>query len=208
MRVLLFRSAETAGGHRALPARGQPNGQPPQAAAAAVAARNRPAGPLPNGAGGQRNQAPAAPRAAAAAQQQQPGQGRNGWRPAAAAAAGRGAVGPAGPGPGLPVCPMHGVPVRVFTTRKEGPNQGREFFKCAQQGEGCVGSTGNWVWRDEWEANPGPLPAAPQQPRPGPNIGNGRMVNAIGAWACTALDSIWGGITQPNRPSRSRALTH
>ena len=45
-----------------------------------------------------------------------------------------------------PPCPGHGLPGRILTVSKEGPNQGRQFYKCSQpQGQQC-----EWFqWADE-----------------------------------------------------------
>lgn len=57
-----------------------------------------------------------------------------------------------------PACPC-GLPSMQLTTRKEGPNMGRVFYKCAKpQGEQC----GHFQWADE---PPRPAGQMPQQPQ-------------------------------------------
>jgi len=60
-------------------------------------------------------------------------------------AGGSGFGGGGGAGGDVPMCTGHQAPAVQFTSRKEGPNQNRVFFKCADRGNSC----GFFVWADE-----------------------------------------------------------
>ena len=78
------------------------------------------------------------------------GQGgnRNGGTSGVGGGAGEGGSGGAGgPFGGVPVCEEHGVAMVELTVRKEGPNQGRLFFKCGERDESSRCQA--FAWADE-----------------------------------------------------------
>ncbi|CAM9789806.1 unnamed protein product, partial [Discosporangium mesarthrocarpum] len=70
-----------------------------------------------------------------------------------------------------PFCSGHNEPCALRTVRKEGPNQGREFYCCARaQGEQCE----HFKWTDEEPSSGGPSFRGPTR---GGGGGDGRVCN-------------------------------
>jgi hypothetical protein len=67
--------------------------------------------------------------------------GGNGGNSSSSSSNNGGAVG------GGPVCEAHGVAMVALTTRKEGPNQGRVFFKCGERDDARQCQA--FAWADE-----------------------------------------------------------